>query len=409
MRTNQTFSISFFIRKKKSSTEDGLVYVRITVNGQSAEISLKRNIPIEKWNKSASRCRGTSAEARSTNLLIDKTQAKLFKSYDDLNDEEQFITIHNLKARFLGTDQKHKTLLELVEYHNTQMVDVLAPGTLKNYHTTKNYLKVFLLEIRKTSDIFLKQIDYKFTIDFEAFLRKQDKLHNNGVMKHMERFKKMMNLAMDLEWIEKNPSQRFKLRFDSVDVVHLNKEELQQIEETDFEKPSLELVKDIFIFSCYTGLAYADVYGLTGDHIQIGIDGGKWIYTRREKTKTPVRIPLLEKAQVILEKYKNHPKAASRGSLLPIYSNQKANQYLKDIAKELKINKKLSFHTARHTFATTVTLLNGVPIETVSKLLGHNKIATTQIYARVIDSKISSDMDKLRHALNNIEEQRKSM
>src|SRR5699024_8621324 len=138
------------------------------------------------------------------------------------------------------------TLLELVEYHNTQMVDVLAPGTLKNYSTTENYLKVFLPEQRKTSDVFLKQIDYKFIIDFEAFLRKQDKLHNNGVMKHMERFKKMMNLAHDLEWIEKNPAIRFKLRFDTVDVVHLNRDELEAIEEATFERPCLQRTKDIF-------------------------------------------------------------------------------------------------------------------------------------------------------------------
>lgn len=409
MRTNQTFSISFFARKKKTDPASGLIYTRITINGQSVEISLKRSILLEKWNKASGRCRGTSAEAISINLLIDKTQAKLYKCYDELNGEEQFITIHNLKARFLGTDQKHKTLLELVEYHNTQMVDILAPGTLKNYHTTKNHLTVFLLEIKKTTDVFLKQINYKFTIDFEAFLRKQDNLHNNGVMKHMERFKKMMRLAHDLEWIEKNPALRFKLHFDSVDVVHLNKEELQEIEEAEFDRTCLQVNKDIFVFACYTGLAYADVYALTKDHIRIGIDGKKWIYTKRQKTKTSVRVPLLKKAQQILKKYDEHPKTITTDRLLPVYCNQKTNEYLKTIAKKLKINKKLSFHTARHTFATTVTLVNGVPIETVSKLLGHHKIATTQIYARVIDSKISSDMDKLRTMLEPTKHQERQV
>ncbi|HET8839721.1 MAG TPA: site-specific integrase [Flavobacteriaceae bacterium] len=409
MRTNQTFSISFFVRKKKSDPSFGLLYVRVTINGQSIEISLKRDIPIENWNKSSSRYRGNSEQARTVNLFIERTSAKLYACYDQLNQEGQMITVHNLKARFLGTDQKHKSLLELVEYHNTTMVSVLAPGTLKNYRGTRKYLEQFLKANKKTTDIYLKQVDYKFTIDFEAFLRKKDKLHNNGVMKHMERLKKMMNLAMDLEWIEKNPSQRFKLHFNSVDVVHLNKEELLKIEESKFERSCLELTKDIFVFACYTGLAYADVRSLTPDHIRIGIDGGKWIYTKRQKTKTAVRIPLLKMAKEVLKIYENDPRVLNKGCLLPIYSNQKTNEYLKEIATALEINKKLSFHTARHTFATTVTLSNGVPIETVSKLLGHHKISTTQIYARVIDSKISSDIDKLRTALEQKDQQQKSI
>src|SRR5690606_11367462 len=150
---------------------------------------------------------------------------------------------------------------------------------------------------------------------------------------------------------------------------------------------NLEVNRDIFVFCCYTGLAYADVNGLKKKHVQIGMDGKKWIYTRRITTDTMLRIPLLDEAEVILEEYKEDPRVNSSDILLPVYSNQKTNQYLREIAKILKINKQLSFHAARHTFATTVTLANGVPIETVSKLLGHTKLSTTQIYARVIDSK----------------------
>lgn len=400
MRTNQTFSISFFIRKKKKQPKLALLYVRITVNGKSLELSLKRTIAVNKWNLAANKMQGSSAEAKVINNKIDQTKSLLHKAYDNLQKEDKVITAQLLKARHLGTDQQHKSLSELLTYHNIQMTDVLSKGTLKNYFTTARYLDKFLKEHHKTTDLYLKQIDYRFTLDFEGFLRKQPKLHNNGVMKHMERLKKLMRLAEDLEWIDKNPTKRFKLHFDSVDVVYLTRAELIKIQELELKKPGLRLTRDIFVFACFTGLAYADVKKLNQDHIQLGIDGKKWIYTRRKKTNTAVRIPLLQEAEFILIKYQDHPKLADSDKLLPIYSNQKTNQYLKEIAEKLKIRKKLSFHTARHTFATSVTLANGVPIETVSKLLGHHKISTTQIYARVIDTKISSDIDMLREKLN---------
>ncbi|HEY4787351.1 MAG TPA: site-specific integrase, partial [Bacteroidales bacterium] len=161
----------------------------------------------------------------------------------------------------------------------------------------------------------------------------------------------------------------------------------------------LQHAKDMFVFSCYTGLAYIDAFNLTSQNIGIGIDGQYWISTCRKKTDQPVRIPLLPKAMEIIEKYKTHPYAIAKGKLLPIYSNQKLNSYLKEIADLCGITKPLTFHIARHTFATTITLSNGVPIETVSKLLGHGSIRTTQVYAKVIERKVSDDMSLLREKL----------
>lgn len=277
---------------------------------------------------------------------------------------------------------------------------MLKYGTLKNYTTTATYLIDYLRKQYHNSDIYLKHINYQFTLGFESYLRTLDGLHNNGLMKHMERFKKLMRLAEHLDWIERNPTKRFKLRFDAVDMVYLSKQELEKLKTEELENPTLCLNRDIFIFACYTGLAYGDVKALGKNHLQIGVDGKKWIYTRRSKTNTPVRIPLLEAAEKIIDRYQDHPKAERNNTLLPVYSNQKTNQYLKEVAKKVKVKKKLSFHTARHSFATTVTLANGVPIETVSKLLGHTKISTTQIYARVIDSKIFRDIDDLRLKLD---------
>ena len=399
MRTNRTFSISFFIRKKKSQPEIGLLYARITVNGKSLEMSLKRTIPTDKWNKSLGKMSGSGPEAYQINRKLEETRALLYNAYDTLLKEDKVITAQIIKARFLGSDQDHKTLQDLLTYHSEKMNKVLKYGTMKNYNTTEKYLKDYLKKHHNTTDTYLKQIDYQFTLGFESYLRDLPGLENNGIMKHMERFKKLMRLAQDLDWIEKNPTKRFKLRFKKVDVVYLNKQELEKIKTNEFERTTHKINRDIFVFACYTGLAYADVKALKMEHLQIGIDGRKWIFTRRMKTNTTVRIPLLKEAEEILNRYSNHPKANLNGTLLPVYSNQKTNQYLKEIADEVKIRKKLSFNTARHTFATTVTLANGVPIETVSKLLGHHKISTTQIYARVIDSKISSDIDSLRKKL----------
>lgn len=399
MRTNQTFSISFFIRKKKNQPETGHLYSRITCDGKSLEISLKRSLPVSNWNQKAEKMAGHGYESFSINKKIDETRHLLFDAYDSLLKQGKIITTHLIKARFLGTDQDHKSLQDLLDYHEIKMKKVLKPGTLKNYTTTNTYLKDYLLKKHRTTDLYLKHIDYQFILGFESYLSVQDGLNNNGLMKHMERFKKLMKLAEDLDWIEKNPAKRFKLRFLPVDTVYLSKSELEKLKNSSIENPTLRLNRDIFVFACYTGLAYADVKALTPDNIQLGNNGRKWIYTRRSKTNTTVRIPLLEVPEKIISKYNEHPKIEGKNLLLPVYSNQKTNQYLKEIAGKLEIRKKLSFHIARHTFATTITLANGVPIETVSKLLGHTKITTTQIYARVLDSKLGKDMDDLEQKL----------
>ena len=306
-------------------------------------------------------------------------------------------------ARYLGEDEIHKTLLQLSTYHNFTMKSVLKHGTLKNYYTTEKYLKRFLKIERKTGDIYLKHLNYAFIIDFENFLRRNvAQLHsrpltNNGVMKHLERLKKLLNLAQKLEWIERDPFVKFSLKFVRTDRPYLSQNEVDMILNFDFKKKNLNRTRDVFIFSCYTGLSYIDVKNLKKDHIVKGIDGNNWIFTVRQKTDQIVRIPLLNTAEWIIDKYKEEME--SKENLLPVYSNQKLNDNLKEIAAALHINKNLTFHCARHTFATTITLSNGVPIETVSKLLGHTKLSTTQIYAKVLENRISDDIGNLKNIL----------
>ncbi|MET2984844.1 site-specific integrase [Aureibaculum conchae] len=407
MQKNSTFGVIFFTRKSRSNPKELSIYARITVDGIRAEISLKRCIEVCNWDNSKSRARGTASNSRNLNKYLDQVYGQLLDCHRQLLEEFKIISAKSIKARYLGEDDQLKTLNELIKYHNTNMVSVLKSGTMKNYYTTERYLNKFLVQKLKSDDIYLKQLNYRFIIDFEQFLRnynptaKRKTLTNNGVMKHLERFKKMINLAIKLEWLVKNPFSRFQMKFDKYDRQYLSQRELELIENTYFKSERLERIKDIFIFSCYTGLSYIDVKQLSVHQIVKGIDTNYWIYTKREKTNETVKIPILPKALVIVEKYKVISKEVGSELLLPLYSNQKTNSYLKEIAKACGIRKNISFHIARHTFATTLLLSNGVPIETVSKLLGHTKLSTTQIYARVLEHKISEDIQNLMIRFEN--------
>ena len=409
MKTSSTFSILFwanFIRAKDNQVS---LYARITVNGKRATLSLKRKVLITDWDVHRNRARGTSQKTRILNSYLDETYNHLFQCYRDLKTEHKLITAKAVKARFLGVDDVHRSVMDIIAYHNEDMAGKLKWGTQKNYFTTQKYISKFLLKTFKSTDMYLRELDYNFIIKFEKYLRghipddHQKKMGNNTIMKHIARFRKLINLSLKLGWIERDPFINFESKFIKTERGFLSLEELQEIENKQFTIPRLELVKDLFVFSCYTSLSYIDVIHLTADNICIGIDGELWIYYRREKTTKPIRIPLLPKALQIIEKYKGNLKSIAQGSIFPKISNQKLNSYLKEIADVCGIKKNLTFHIARHTFATTVTLSNGMPIETVSKLLGHSRISTTQIYAKVIERKVSDDMQRLRAQFNKME------
>lgn len=405
MRTTNTFGVQFITRTNKA--KDGLlpIYARVTVDGRRVEISLKRWIKPSGWNGSKGMAKGSREEIKSLNHYLDEVQARIMECYQEMQVQKRLITADAIKSMFLGTDQKDFTLCKLVDYHNQAMRDTLAWGTMKNYFTTQKYIHRFLKERFGTTDMFLSELSYKFITDFEFYLRNykpkdhQKPLGNNGVMKHLERFRKMVTMAVKMEWVSRDPFDKYQLKFHRVDRGFLDAEELETLENRDFKIVRLQWVRDLFVFSCYTGLAYIDAMNLTPSNITIGIDGEYWLSTCRQKTDQPVRVPILPKAWEIIEKYKAHPRALQKGTVFPVISNQKLNSYLKEIADLCGIEKNLTFHLARHTFATTVTLCNGVPLETVSKMLGHSKITTTQVYAKVVEKKVSEDMHTLREKL----------
>lgn len=401
-----TFGVAFYLKKQKvTQTGKSPIYARITVNGKRIEISVKRSIEENNWNPVKGMARGSRQEIANLNQHLDQFKAGIIETYQQLIMQKKLVTADLLKDKFLGKDQQDFTICKLIEYHNQEERKNLEWGTMKNYFTTQKYVIRFLKEKLKTTDKFLSELNYKFITDFEYFLLQvQDRkgntaMSNNGVMKHLERFCKMINLAVKLEWLDKNPFHAFQLKFDKVEREYLTKSELANLEAKSFPILRLQMIKDLFIFSCYTGLAYIDVFNLNPSHIVEIAEGEFWIKTSRQKTNTPITVPLLPKPLAIIEKYRQYPQSVADGKVLPVISNQKLNGYLKEIADICGITKPLTFHIARHTFATTVTLTNGVPIESISKMLGHTKLSTTQIYAKVVESKLGADMAALNARL----------
>jgi site-specific recombinase XerD len=401
-----TFNVVYHLRNRGLVDGKLPVYARITINKRRIELSVKQMMNPTDWNETLGLAKPLTEEYVQFNKYLDQLKSTYFNCYREMVLQKKEISTESFRKLYYGEEEDEYTLCKLMNYHNVDMKESVSWGTMKNYFTTQKYLEKFLKERQKVKDIKLEKINYKFVTDFEYYLKTykpllhQKPIHNNGVMKHMERFRKMINVALKNEWIEKDPFKAYKIKFVKFERGYLTEFELDELEQKEFKIERLQMVKDLFIFSCYTGLAYIDTVTLTPANIIKGIDSEAWLATQRTKTKTPVKVPLLPRAIEIIEKYRNNPKCLAEGSLLPQLSNQRLNGYLKEIADICGIEKNLTFHLARHTFATTVTLSNGVPIESVSKMLGHTKITTTQVYAKVIERKLSDDMLLLKQKLS---------
>ncbi len=403
--SSATFNIIFHLRKAKEKDNQLPVYARITIDSKRIELSLKQMMNPSIWDKRRCMAKPINDACKNFNKYLKQFRSDIVTCYRQLLLQKKEITTETFKRAYYGEKDDEYTLGKLMNYHNIDMKEALSWGTMKNYYTTQKYLEKFLKERKHKADIILPEINYKFVTDFEYYLKTykpldhQKKLGNNGTMKHMERFRKMINVALKNEWMEKDPFKSYKLKFTRFERGYLTPEELETMESKEFTIERLQEVKDLFIFSCYSGLAYIDVVTLTSANVMKGIDNTLWLITQRSKTGTPVKVPLLPKAIEIIDKYNDDIKCKAEGSLLPKMSNQRLNGYLKEIADICGIKKNLTFHLARHTFATTVTLSNGVPIESVSKMLGHTKISTTQVYAKVVERKLSDDMMLLKEKL----------
>ncbi len=398
------FSLLFYIKRSKADSQGKAnVYMRITVKGKRAELSIRRKIAINKWNSSAGKAKGFSSEAQELNRYIDLITNKIYKIHQRLIEENKLITALKVRDIYQGKEEKHKMLLKIFQDHNDKVDNLVgkdfAPGTAERYRTAKKHIEAYIKLEYEVEDIPVKDVDHKFINGFEYYLKTERSCGHNTAIKYITNFKKIIRIAYANDWISKDPFFNWKGRLKTVDREFLTEEEIQKMLEKEFKIKRLDQVKDIFIFSCFTGLAYADVKKLSKNDIVIGIDGERWIKTKRTKTDSRSNIPILSTAEAILEKYAEHPEVLNGQKMLPVLSNQKMNAYIKEIADICGINKNLTFHLARHTFATTVTLTNGVPIESVSKMLGHKSLKTTQHYAKILDRKVSDDMKELKNKL----------
>ena len=402
---NKNFTLLFYLKKQKTWNGGSVpIYIRITVDGRRTEISSGRECDPQRWNSQAGRCIGSKEESKTLNHYLDTLQTKIMLAHQSLLECGQAITAENLKNQFSGRAEKQRFLMQLFEEHNQRVKSLLGNGfeanTLKGYRTSVKHLTAFLKAKYGRNDIEIKSLNHEFIVDFEYYLKSTCKCSGISAAKYIKHLKKIVNHCLANHWLTTNPFSRFKSSAKAKERTYLTTEELGKIISKELSVERLQQVRDIFVFCCYTGLSYADVQKLKQSEVATGIDGEQWIFTIRQKTEIASRIPLLPVALKIIKQYKDHPQCNYKDLLLPVLSNQKMNAYLKEIADLCGIQKHLTFHLARHTFATTVTLSNGVPIETVSKMLGHTLLKTTQHYAKILDIKVSEDMKSLKKKLS---------
>lgn len=401
----QTFNVLFFIRKTRTvKSGETPIMLRITIQGQLAEMQLKRTVKPELWSQAKERCTGKDSKSVEVNRYLESIKLRLYEIHRTLEDENKLINPMEIKRRFLGLDEKHKMFFEVFQEHNDKCRELIgkdyAKVTVSRFDTCLKYFKEMLLKQYHLKDIPMKEINNAIIQDYIHFLKSKKNLQENTVIRYMKVVKKITNMALANDWIDKNPFMNIHFHEQEVHKEFLTKEELEILRTKVFNVPRLELVRDIFLFQCWTGLAFIDVSELKPEHLVTDNEGNIWIRKARQKTKIMCNIPVLPVAASILDKYKDVSDCT--GKLLPVLCNQRMNSYLKEIADVCGIQKNLSTHTARHSYATSICLANGVSMENVAKMLGHADTSVTKHYARILDQNILKDMQKVNSCLSEL-------
>ena len=387
----------YFSLRESKQNKKGLspIEVSITTNGKRIYCSTGKHVPAADWNKEKQAVKGKSEEAQLINGYLIQLRNKIYQKEIELLQKGYLITAELLKEAITDKVEalNEKTLLDVLNEHNTErkaMVGkTVAPATYWVFEYTGRLFKEFIQKKYERKNLYLREINLGFIQGFHAFLLGEKKMGQNSCTKHLKFLKKLLNLAVANSYISYNPVNAYKVEREPVEVDFLDEEELRKIINFDTPLPRLERAKDMFLFGCFTGLSYIDIKTLTPEHFEKDNTGRIWIKKRRVKTGVLSRIPLLPIAKLILDKYKGGEK------LLPIQDPADINKYLKDIAILCGINKRICFHTSRHTFASTITLANNISLEVVSKMLGHTNTRMTAHYAKLIDKCIGEQMDKL--------------
>ena len=407
MRSKTNFRVSFFLKKAKLlKNGEASVAMRITVDGQRVENNIRKSILTNLWNQSKERAKGTSTAAVDLNRFIEDARIRIHQIVTELQQTGAEINPLIVQQRFYGVGQVRKqerTILQVIQEHNDEAKQLIGKDfveiTWRRYETMKRYLGELIKHKYGVDDLPLSDFTGEVIRAYEVYLKTEKDLCQNTLIRYMKALKKITNRCLANDWIQKDPFAGIKFREEPTEPEFLTLEEVDRIYNCNPGSKRLEVIRDMFLMSAFTGLAFTDVSQLTEDHIVTDNDGNKWIRKPRQKTKQMSNIPLLDVPLAIIEKYQGDKKAAKKGVLLPIPCNQVMNRYLKEIATICKINKHLTMHTARHTYAT-LCLSQGVSLKNVSKMLGHASVKMTERYARVLDSSILRDMNAIRDTLN---------
>jgi len=403
-----SFGLTFFMKTPRKETNVRVIYLRITVDGVPKETSTRQQWDVTRWSQRTERATGNKEDARSVNFFLDTLQTKIQQYKGELLLNGQNITSQKLIDHALGKTVSKAKIVEEFQRHNDELLALVkkgeyAIGTHVRFEIAKKHLKEYLRYKYNLDDMDFRELNFEFVKDYEFYLKTVKNISHNTAVKYITNFKKIVLLAIDKEIITTDPFKRFKAKKIKIHKKPLSSYELAQLENHTFSTPRLATVRDIFVFQCYTGLAYIDAFNLKKSDIKSGIDGELWIITERQKTGSNINVPLLPKAKAVMERYKDHPLCLQRNSVLPVTSNQKMNAYLKEIADLCGIESTLNTHKARRTFGSTVTLNNDVPIHVVKELLGHQSVKQTEEYAITEQQSVGREMKQLQLRLNDKE------
>ena len=405
-----TMNILFFVLKTKLlKNGEAPILMRVTINGQYDEVRIQRSVPLKQWNASKGRSKGKDRAANELNEYLTELNSLALKKHKELMLEQAYITPRLILKRVFGKDTELRTILKTMQEEIESMRKVVgidySPITINRYVNVLNKLKAAVPRFYGKEDITFFELSPDFIKFFDTLLKTEAGLCRNTIVRYMKCLKRIVNMVLAKEWMRKDPFYGYKMQQDETDPVFLTYGELKAIMDKDFKIPRLELVRDVFVFACHTGLAFSDISTLTREHLVQDNNGDWWIrkgrvkLEHRRKASSISNVPLLPIPLTILRKYENHPLCVKTGRCLPVMCNQRMNSYLKEIADLCGINKNLTTHAARHTFATTIALANSVPLEDVAAMLGHSTTRMTQHYARVLNPNIKAAMNNVKMRL----------
>lgn len=398
-----TFKVLFYLRSNQVSKKTGLssIMIRLTLNGNVKQFSSKLEIAQSLWDTNNGKAKGRTPQAVETNQRLEDVRTTIHFRYKELFQEFGEVTVEQLKSSFFGIGLSGGTLMKLYDKkieQKTQLVGYsIGKNTLYKYKLSKQVVSEYIKKKYKANDVLISDVNYEFISDYEIYLKSHCKVKHNYAIKQLRYLKQIVDDALKNRLLSIDPFQDYTLKSEFIDKDFLLEPEIIKLLEWNFESKHLERVRDMFMFCCFTGLAYIDAFRLTTRSLFKDEEGAQWITVNRTKSTIRANIPLLEIPATIIKKYEG----VSTDRLLPMDTNQKMNIYLKEIAKICNINKKLTTHVARHTFAT-IMLTKGVTMESVSKMLGHTNVTTTQIYGRILNEKINTEVNLVKNGLNGL-------